>query len=143
MTKRETILEALDARLLAALAPLGVEYGRNRALPSRVPDEGLAILRDGDPGEPEPLMSPLRYVYEHRAELEVYVQAGTGRETAMDAILAAVGAAISTEPTLGGLCDWVEPQAPAPSDVPFEAGVPFRSATVPVLLIYETATPLA
>jgi hypothetical protein len=27
-------------------------------------------LRDGDPGEPEVMFSPLRYHYQHRAEIE-------------------------------------------------------------------------
>jgi hypothetical protein len=76
-TTRETILAALQARLqtLAALAL------RDEVLPERIPAAGLIILRDGQPGEPEVTLSPLRYHYQHRAELEVVVQAGTGRAT--------------------------------------------------------------
>ena len=39
-------------------------------LPERVPAEGLLILRDGEPGEPEVPLSPFAYHYQHRAEIE-------------------------------------------------------------------------
>ena len=74
-TTRETILSALHGRLLA-LSALTL---RDAVLPERIPPAGLIILRDGQPGEPEVTLSPLRYHYQHRAELEVVVQAGTGR----------------------------------------------------------------
>ena len=65
-TARETILAALHVRL-SALPPTAL---RGEVLPERVPAEGLLILRDGDPGEPEVTLSPLRYHYQHRAEIE-------------------------------------------------------------------------
>jgi hypothetical protein len=55
MTDREAILQALFARL-QTIADATVL--RNEALPERIPDGGLIILRDGDPGEPETLLSP-------------------------------------------------------------------------------------
>jgi hypothetical protein len=55
MTDRESILQALFARL-QTIADTTVL--RNEALPERIPDDGLIILRDGDPGEPETLLSP-------------------------------------------------------------------------------------
>lgn len=64
-TARETILAALHVRL-SALPPTAL---RGEVLPERVPAEGLLILRDGDPGEPEVTLSPLRYHYQHRAEI--------------------------------------------------------------------------
>ena len=106
-TTRETVLAALHARLqhLAALVL------RDAVLPERIPPSGLIILRDGQPGEPEVTLSPLRYHYQHRAELEVVVQAGTGRAAAFDSLIASVGAALETDSTLGGLCDWIESAA--------------------------------
>ena len=56
-THRETILAALHARLSALLATAL----RGEVLPERVPAEGLLILRDGEPGEPEVTLSPLAY----------------------------------------------------------------------------------
>ncbi|MFN3616236.1 MAG: acyl-CoA transferase, partial [Rubrimonas sp.] len=63
-TPRETILAALHARLLA----LPAAALRGDVLPERLPAAGLLILRDGEPGEPEVTLSPLRYHYQHRAE---------------------------------------------------------------------------
>lgn len=100
-TTRETVLAALHTRL----QPLAATVLRDEALPERIPPSGLIILRDGEPGEPEMTLSPLRYHYQHRAELEVIVQAGTGRASTFDALIAAIGAALAADQTLGGLCD--------------------------------------
>lgn len=54
-TPRETILAALHARLSA----LPATALRGEVLPERVPAEGLLILRDGEPGEPEVTLLPL------------------------------------------------------------------------------------
>jgi hypothetical protein len=48
-TPHETILTALHARLLM----LPATALRGEVLPERIPPEGLMILRDGEPGEPE------------------------------------------------------------------------------------------
>jgi hypothetical protein len=120
-TARETILIAL-ADLLRMV--LHVSVLRGEVLPERVPSSGLVILRDGQPGEPEVTLSPLRYNYQHRAELEVVVQAGTGRASAFDTLIAAIGTALEADRTLGGLCDWVDPEAPASVDRPSRARRP-------------------
>ena len=138
-TPRETILTALHARLSA----LPATALRGEVLPERVPAEGLLILRDGDPGEPEVTLSPLRYHYQHRAELEVVVQAGTSRASAFDDLIAAIGAALETDRTLGGLCDWVEPEAPASVDLPVEGAATLKAAVITVVLHYTTTGPLA
>jgi len=70
-TPRETILQALLAALETVPAATVL---REEVLSERIPPAGLVILRDGDPGAPEVMLSPLSYAYEHRAELEVIVQ---------------------------------------------------------------------
>jgi hypothetical protein len=137
-TLRETILAALHARLhsLAALVL------RDEVLPERIPAAGLIILRDGQPGEPEVTLSPLRYHYQHRAELEVVVQAGTGRASTFDTLIATIGAALEADRTLGGLCDWVEPEAPASVDLPIEGAAALKAAVVTVVLHYTATGPL-
>jgi hypothetical protein len=112
-TPRETILAALHARLSA----LPATALRGDVLPERVPAAGLLILRDGEPGEPEVTLSPLRYHYQHRAEIEAVVQ-GASRDAAFDTLCAGIGAAIAADRTLGGFCDWVEAEAPRPVDLP-------------------------
>jgi hypothetical protein len=111
-------------------------------LPERIPPDGLLILRDGEPGEPEVTLSPAAYHYQHRAEIEAVVQ-GANRDAAFDALCASIGAAISADRTLGGLCDWVEAEAPRPVDLPVEGAASLKAAVIPVILYYTTADPLA
>lgn len=138
-TTRETVLAALHARL----QPLAALTLRDEVLPERIPAAGLIILRDGQPGEPEVTLSPLRYHYQHRAELEVVVQAATHRASAFDDLIAAVGAALETDRTLGGLCDWVEPEAPASVDLPVEGAAALKATVITLNLHYTTTGPLA
>jgi len=138
-TTRETVLAALHARL----QPLAALTLRDEVLPERIPTAGLIILRDGQPGEPEVTLSPLRYHYQHRAELEVVVQASNGRTGAFDDLIAAIGAALESDRTLCGLCDWVEPEAPASVDLPIEGAAALKAAIITVVLHYTTTGPLA
>ena len=106
--------------------------------------KGIAdvFLRDGEPGEPEVTLSPLCYHYQHRTEIEAVVQ-GNDRDTAFDTLCASIGEAIAADRTLGGLCDWVEAEAPRPIDLPVEGAASLKAAVIPVVLHYSTADPLA
>ena len=137
-SKRETILAALHARLQTLAAPVL----RGDVLPERIPATGLIILRDGKPGEPEVTLSPLSYFYEHRAELEVVIQAATGRDALFDTLAADIGAALAADRSLGGLCDWVEAEAPEPVDLPIEGAAALKAAVITVVLHYATPDPL-
>ena len=137
-TPRETILTALHARL----SMLPATALRGEVLPERIPPEGLMILRDGEPGEPEVTLSPLTYHYQHRAEIEAVVQ-GTDRDAAFDALSAGIGAALADDRTLGGLCDWIEAEAPQPVDLPVEGASSLKAAVIPVVLHYSMADPLS
>jgi hypothetical protein len=136
-TPRETILTALHARLSA----LPATTLRGDVLPERLPAAGLLILRDGEPGDPEVTLSPLRYHYKHRAEIEAVVQ-GAARDAAFDTLTASVGSALAADRTLGGFCDWVEAEAPRPVDLPIEGASSLKAAIIPVVLHYSTADPL-
>jgi hypothetical protein len=138
-TPRETILIAL-ADLLRTIPFVPVLRGA--ALPERVPAAGLIILRDGEPGEPGVTLSPLRYHYQHRAELEAVVQ-GEARDAAFAALCASIGAVISADHTLSGRCDWVEAEAPRPVDLPVEGAVSLKAGVITIVLHYSTADPLA
>jgi len=136
-TLRETILQALFTTLQTVPATVL----RGEVLPERVPAGGLVILRDGEPGEPEVTLSPLAYHYQHRAEIEAVVQ-GADRGAAFDTLCASIGAALAADRTLGGLCDWVEAEAPRPVDLPVEGAASLKAAVVPVVLHYSTADAL-
>ena len=136
-TTRETILQALHLALQTQPVPVR----RGEVLPERLPAAGLLILRDGDPGEPAVTLSPLRYHYQHRAEVEAVVQT-TGRDTAFDTLAAGVGTVLSTDRTLGGLCDWVEAEAPRPVDLTVDGAAALKAAVIPIVLHYASADPL-
>ena len=138
MTQRETILSAL-ADLLRTIP--NVPVLRGEVLPERIPPAGLMILRDGEPGEPEVTLSPLTYHYQHRAEIEAVMQ-GANRDATFDALCASIGVVIAADRTLGGLCDWVEAEAPQPVDLPVEGAASLKAAVIPVILHYSTTDPL-
>ena len=143
-SKREIILDILLGKLRRLKVP-GFNVERNEPWPAELPTKGLVILRDGDPGEPEVILSPLSYSYEHAAELEVFVQAGTSdeRDNAFDHMLQQIGGVLADDRTLGGYCDWVEARAPEPAEIPTIGAEGIKAATVPVILHYTTSDPLA
>lgn len=135
-TLHETILGALHPRLSALPAPAL----RGDVLPERVPAAGLLILRDGEPGEPEVTLSPLRYHDQHRAEIEAVVQ-GAARDATFSTLYASIGAAIAADRTLGGLCDWLEAEAPRPVDLAVDGAASRKAAIIPAILHYSTSDP--
>jgi hypothetical protein len=142
-SKAEQMLETLKT-LLETVPDAVVQ--RNSALPQKIPDGGLIILRDGDPGEPEqPLGGFGNVYYQHAVEIEVYVEQGdaAARDADFDDLLEQVGAALEADPTLGGLAFGVTYGRPEPA-IEAIAGAPaIKSATLPVTVDYETSAPLA
>ena len=67
---------------------------------------------------------------------------GGDRDGAFDALIASIGSAITADRTLGGLCDWVEAEAPRPVDLPVEGAASLKAGVIPVILHYSTADPL-
>jgi hypothetical protein len=138
-SKREQVLAALFSQLETNLSATVL---RDEVLPEAIGSAGLIIMRDGDPGDPEVTLSPLRYHYEHRAELEVFVSGAEDRAALLDAVLVEIGAAIEVDRTLGGLCDWSDPEAPNTDDLAFEGADTMKAAIVPIMLHYVTNNPL-
>jgi hypothetical protein len=138
-TTRETILTAL-ADLLRTIPHAPVLRGE--VLPERIPPAGLMILRDGNPGEPGVTLSPLTYHFQHRAELEIIVQSATGRDALFDALCAQISSVIAADRTLRGLCDWVEPEAAEPVDLPVEGATTLKAGIIPIILHYATSDAL-
>jgi hypothetical protein len=141
-SRREEVLEAVRALIATALPAAKVE--RNAAKPERIPVGGLVIVRDGDPGDPEVTLSPLTYIYTHRIPVEIAVVAAPpfSREQVLDATLVAIGATVEADRTLGGLCDFLEPEAPSTDDLEATGTVAGRWADAVVLAIYATSNPL-
>ena len=141
-SKTEQILIALAERL-RAVPKAKVE--RNTAVPERIPKGGLIVLRDGDPGEPEQTLGGIASVYyNHAVEIEVHVEAGeaAARDAVFDDLVSAIGVALDTDPTLGGLAFGMTAARPE-IDTEAVIGAPaIKTGTVDVIVEYESETPL-
>jgi hypothetical protein len=142
-SKAEQVLDALKA-LLETVPDAVVE--RNSVLPEKIPDGGLVILRDGDPGEPEQALGGFgNAYYRHAVEVEVYVEEGdaAARDAAFDDLLQQLGGALEADPTLGGLAFGLT-YGRSEASIEAVAGAPaIKSATLTVTVDYEAGTPLS
>ena len=142
-SKSEQVLKALTTAIKTTL-PSGASFERNEFYPDRIPSLGSVVLQDGDPGVPEITLSPTEYIYDHRVEVDIIVNgsSSTARDAKFDVLKQAIGAAISSDRTLGGLCDYVVGEAPAPLELPVEGAQGLKAATIGVILTYGTPDPL-
>jgi hypothetical protein len=141
-SKREQVIEAVKALVASALP--NAEVKRNLDKPERIPPGGLAIVRDGDPGEPDVLLSPLTYVYEHRIPLELaaFPSSTLSREEALDQMLTEIGVAVAADRTLGGLCEFLDVEAPTSDDLEIAGAASGRWADAAIVASYSTTNPL-
>ena len=142
MSTREAALTALLARLNASLAARSPapSIRRNETVPQRLPAGGLVVLRDGESVVETPILSPLAYAIEHRAEIELLAS-----DTALlDSLLMDIAAAITAESSLDGAVEYAQPGAAAFEDVETEGAAAARAAALPVTLFFTVAgSPLA
>lgn len=142
MSVRETALAALSARLSAALGARipAPQILRNETVPQRLPAGGLVVVRDGETVEETPILSPLAWAIEHRADVEVVATTGA----LLDALLVDIAAAIASDRTLGGAVEWAQPGAPSFDDAEAEGATSARASSIPVTLFFTVAgAPLA
>jgi hypothetical protein len=142
---REQALDALFSVLTTQLAAADRTIVRNAVEPQKIPEAGFIILRDGDPGEPESVtLSPVRYAYEHNAELTILLKdkSAATRDNDLDTILVAVDAAITADRTLGGIVDYCESVAPD-LFTEHDDGIIVKVAIVPIMMRYITNNPLS
>ncbi len=141
-SKREQVIQAVVALIQAAIPE--AEMARNSGKPEKVGKDPLAIVNDGDPGEPEVTLCPTTYLYEHR--IPVAFAASRTRaltpDAVMDAILVRLGQAIEADRTLGGLCDYLDAEAPAADVIEAQGAQTARFAEVGLIAVYATTNPL-
>ena len=142
-SKREQVLDRLNTKL-KTLETATLKTYRNLDKPQAVPTTGMIVLRDGVSEEPEVLLSPLTYIYEHVATLEVMVQHPdpATRDSLLDTLLISIGGIITANRTLDGLAEWIEARTPEFQEEPIEGAASIRSASVPVMLRFFTTDPL-
>ncbi len=139
---REQVLSALFTRL-QTLGTSTVSVYRNQDKPQKV-ENGMIIMRDGASEEPEVLLSPLTYIFQHLVHIEVLVQAPdtATRDSQLDALLSAIGGIINSNRSLGGLAEWVESNAPAFVEEPIEGAATVKMAQLSVMVRFVTNDPL-
>jgi hypothetical protein len=153
MSTRRDVYQALVAMLTLALPDADV-IGPDDAdsLPRRADAHGRCIIGAGEPGEPEETFSPHTYWYDHEFPIELTATGTRERsaEEVLDEMLGLIGAAIVFDRVLGGLCTWLEPTAPATSDVivldddrRVPGARPPRGADFSIIATYGTPNPLS
>ncbi len=142
MSQRENAIGALFA-VLGQLS-LGTMVKRNAALPERLADHAMAILRDGEMGEPEVSLSPLTYHWQHQVVIELFVadpDAST-RDARMDGLLTELASLIEADRTLAGVVDYAEIGQPKFDELAPEGTSGIKACLLLVLLHYSSAGPL-
>jgi len=148
-SKRETAMQALLATLTTALAtlrPAPTVLRNDDALPESIPAGGLVLLRDGDGQVSETLLSPLAYVIEQAAQVEIAAKGATtaARATALDLLLLTIGNAVAANRTLSGAADWAEPGMPQFGSLDWDGAMPDGNAVLPITVTFTAAAhPLA
>ena len=142
MSQRENAIGALFA-VLGQLS-LGTMVKRNAALPERIADHAMAILRDGEMGEPEVSLSPLTYHWQHQVAIELFVadpDAST-RDSRMDGLLTELASLIEADRTLAGVVEYAEIGQPKFDELAPEGTSGIKVCLLPVVLHYSSAGPL-
>ena len=143
MSQRENAIGALFA-VLGQLS-LGTTVKRNAALPERIADHAMAILRDGEMGEPEVSLSPLTYHWQHQVAIELFVadpDAST-RDSRMDGLLTELASLIEADRTLAGVVEYAEIGQPKFDELAPEGTSGIKACLLPVVLHYSSAGALS
>lgn len=142
MSQRENAIGALFA-VLGRLS-LGTTVKRNAALPERIADHAMAILRDGEMGEPEVSLSPLTYHWQHQVAIELFVADPdtSTRDSRMDGLLTELAFLIEADRTLAGVVEYAEIGQPKFDELAPEGTSGIKACLLPVVLHYSSAGPL-
>ena len=142
MSQRENAIGAVFA-VLGQLS-LGTTVKRNAALPERVSDQAMAILRDGEMGEPEVSLSPLTYHWQHQVAIELFVADPDVAvlDARMDGLLVELAVLIEQDRTLGGVIEYAEIGPPKFNELAPDGTSGIKACLLPVVLHYSSSGPL-
>lgn len=145
MSKRLDVLAAVKVLIATALPNATVQgLTADDAKPSRISVGGYVGIGQGDPGPAEIDLSPLTYNFDHAIPVMVlgYETATRSMAEAVDDMLVAIGNAIAADRTLGGLCVWIDAEAPGVADVTTDGTPVAAGADLTIIATYATANPL-
>jgi len=146
MSQRPSQRESAIGALFAVLGhlSLGVMTKRNASLPERLSEHAMAVLRDGEMGEPEVSLSPLTYHWQHRVAIELFVADpnASERDKRMDGLLVELAALIEADRTLGGVIEYAEIGPPKFDELAPDGVSGIKACLLPVVLHYSSSGPL-
>ena len=145
MSQRENAIGALFAVMgQLSLGTSGTTVKRNAALPERIADHAMAILRDGEMGEPEVTLSPLTYHWQHQVAIELFVADPDAavRDARMDGLLVELAALIEVDRTLSGVIEYAEIGPPKFDELGPDGTGGIKACLLSVVLHYSSAGPL-
>ena len=147
MSQRPSQRESAIGALFAVLGQLslGTSVKRNAALPERVSDHAMAILRDGEMGEPEVSLSPLTYHWQHQVAIELFVADAdaASRDARMDGLLTELATLIEADRTLSGAVEYADIGPPKFDELAPDGSSGINACLLPVVLHYSSAGPLS
>lgn len=113
-------------------------------VPMMVGDLGQAIVRFGDPGEPEIDLSPPTWWWDRNFPIELAAKDEPGRPAreVLAEMAKQVGDAIQADPYLGGLCSWLDASAPVSGEVDQRGAAPIAWCDFAIIASYSTTSPL-
>jgi len=137
-SKPEQILQALQQFLSTVTKTV-----RNEALPETLPQSGLIIIRDGNPGVADkPLGGVGGCYYSHEIELEVYLQRAddVARDKDFDQLLQKIDETLNKKSTLGGLIAGMDYNRPSSDIEAIEGATAIKNASITLTVDYTTTT---
>ena len=145
MSMHLRVADAVKALVRSAL-PVARVVGMSLedAKPTTIDELGHAIVRSGDPGDPEIDLSPPTYWYERAfpIELAAYDEPNRTARQVMAEMGAAIGAAITADRFLGNLCIWLDATAPIEGESDLRGGRPIAWTDFAIVATYSTTSPL-
>ncbi len=145
MRKRIAVLAAAKAMVQAALPAADIRgMDNDEAKPTRVGAQGMGIVRSGDPGTPDIDLSPPTWWWEHRIPVELagYQVAGKTSQQVLDEMIAAIDARRRADPTLGGLCIYLDAEPPTDGETETVGTMVLGWADFALVASYSTDSPL-
>ncbi len=146
MSQRPSQRESAIGALFAVLGQLslGVMTKRNASLPERLSEHAMAVLRDGEMGEPEVSLSPLTYHWQHQVAIEIFVADPdvSERDKRMDGLLVELAALIEADRTLDGVIEYAEIGPPKFDELAPDGVSGIKACLLPVVLHYSSSGPL-
>lgn len=142
MSKAEDVLNKLK-ELIEAQTSAKVE--RNMDAPEKVPADGLIVIHDGDPGEPDITLGGFSNTYySHNIEIEIYVQEGSAaqRDAKFDLLLQQIDTVLQAKPPLEGIADGLLYGRPEITTQAVEGGAAIKTGILIVQADYEAPTPI-